>query len=140
MGNASVSYHVCGANISRPRRCHFKKGTEGVISRNASRFISSIRMANAFQDGFAVISCPYELRMLWLLQYAFSSTAFGGAPSRREPIESATFYRIKSRHSRVWNPAKDSRGTAGERLRPLLRQQGEYGMENFSFDFFALPS
>ena len=30
--------------------------TEGVISRNASRFISSIRMANAFQDGFAVIS------------------------------------------------------------------------------------
>jgi len=27
----------------------------GVISRNAKRFISSIRMANAFQDDFAVI-------------------------------------------------------------------------------------
>ena len=32
------------------------QGTEGVISRNAKRFISSIRMANAFQDGFAVVS------------------------------------------------------------------------------------
>jgi len=35
--------------------------TEGVISRNASRFISSIRLANAFQDGFAVVSFPYWL-------------------------------------------------------------------------------
>jgi len=35
--------------------------TEGVISRNAKRFISSIRLANAFQDGFAVISLLYGL-------------------------------------------------------------------------------